>query len=167
MPGNRKPRKKYVFKGMDRTANFVVLGNHSKSQAQYGSVRDLMVASLSSLRCIERGEGSEGDVHNLGFASNHSLLLAEMGMGKNLIPTIKAAQEHILALLSRIARKESITLTGPGITALRELLEIHEAQVTHPDCTEGAMRTALARVYQRQAAGHVHELEVDRAAAND
>lgn len=161
MPANRKPKKKYRPQSLSRedaqNAIFLKLREASHERLHPSQVRDLMIAAHSSLAAIETGRGRQEDAFQLAFTSNVALILAEKGMGAEFIGEVKEAQDHIMALLARIDRKESIALTGPGIQSLRRLLELHDAQVSHPDMTEGLAYRAVSTILKRMAEGDVLE----------
>jgi hypothetical protein len=165
MPGNKKPRKKYRPTAATRHGRIALsaeaqglsLRGASRERMSAGQLRDLNIAVMSGLDSIIKGTGKEEDVYHLALASNVALVLAEDGMGPEFIPDIKEAQGHLTNLVERINRKESLLLTGPGIEAVRRLVQIHEVQVEHEDFDEGRMFRAYRTILERMAQGHVLE----------
>lgn len=159
MPKSAKPRKKYRPSGLsrqDRIASTTLpLRLASGHKLRADQVRDMLLAAGTALKSVEMGKATENDLHQLAFTSNVSLLMAESGMGPEFIPEVKEAQEHIVGLITRHNRGESIVLSGPGIQSVRRLLELHDAQVGHEDFTEGLAYQAVRAVLQRMYQGHV------------
>lgn len=115
----------------------------------------LMIESHArlALDTIQRGKGRPEDLHTLGFASNLSLLLAEGGYGPECLDEIKAAQAALLEADERRERTGRIGFRGPGLTALRELLEVYQQQIEA--ATAGDVEAALDELNRRIDAGIV------------
>ena len=96
----------------------------------------------------------EVDIDNLALISNVALVLAEMGLGADLLPEVMAGQDAVLALQARFARLGRVGAAGDELRALNGLLELHDAQLDIPPTVE-EMRKAIAEVKRRREAGHV------------
>lgn len=131
-----------------------MLADHSRKALDLTQLRDLMVAVHSSLRAIEDGAGTEDDITQLAVASNIALIFAERGLGTEYIPEVKEAQRHIVDAQERLKQSGKVGLTGPGMLAIRRMLELHDEQIKHPEANEGAMRSALREIFSRMLAGH-------------
>lgn len=159
MPGNKKPRKKYRPKDLSRAdriaSTMLPLRLASKQGLSFDQVRDMNIAAYGALDAITRGVGTEDSLHQLSFTSNVSLLLAERGLGPEFIPDVQEAQTHILGLIGRHNRKESLLLSGPGIQAVRRMLQLHDQQISNEGFTEGMAYGAVKAVLERMYAGDV------------
>lgn len=162
MPASKKPRKKYRPLRMTRQdrADTVMtrLNISGTGSMDKDKVRDLILTARGSLENIEKGKGLEPDLYQLALASNIALLLAERGMGPELIPQIREGQHALMTLHKRLMAKQSLVLTGPGILAVRTMLDVYEAQVEHEEFTSGHAYTAYMKVLERMATGHVLEI---------
>jgi hypothetical protein len=163
MPKSSKPRKKYRPQNITRKeaaqALMLRLNEASGASADAGEMRDLQILAHTSLEAIEKGRGEEKDVYQLAFASSITLMFAEMGMGADMIDdVVKPAQVHLVELVGRLNRKESLLLTGPGMQSVRRLLELHDAQLEHPEMTQGLTYRAVRAVLARMAEGNVMEI---------
>lgn len=159
MPGNKRPKKKYRPSGLthaDRVASTALplrlASGHKMTAAQ---LRDMSLAAHTALRAIEDGNGTENDLHQLAFTSNVSLIMAERGLGTEYLEEVKQGQQHIVELVGRHNRKQSLLLTGPGIVAVRRILELHDAQIEHSAFTEGMAYASVHAVLNRMYAGEV------------
>lgn len=155
MPSNKKPRKKYRPRAVDPRASLERLANESREYLGEQVATELLDAAEASREAIERGKGREEDLVSLAVASNVAMLLAEQGFAKNMLADIQAAQDELTALNDRFYAGKGLVLTGPGILAVRLMLDIHKAQVEHPDCSVGRVRTALIECHRRMMAGEV------------
>lgn len=155
MPASKRPKKKYRPRPANPMGGMALVHLQTREELGADRVRDLLLATEASRDAIERGQGAEQDLVHLAVCSNVALLLAEQGMGRNMLGEIQAAQREILAMHDRFYAGEGLALSGPGIRAVRQLLDIHTAQVEHPECTLGVLRTAIVDVHARMMAGHV------------
>lgn len=127
---------------------------YAASEMDPSQVRDLQLMGHAALTAITNGQGTEIDIDNLAMISNLSLVLAEMGLGADLLPDVKAGQDAVLALQARFARLGRVGAAGHELRALNALIELHDAQLEIPP-TVDEMRKAVAEVRRRRDAGHV------------
>lgn len=127
---------------------------YNASNLDCTQVRDLQLIGHAALTAITRGQGVEVDIDNLALISNVSLVLAEMGLGADLLPDVMAGQDAVLALQARFARLGRVGAGGDELRALNGLLELHDAQLDIPPTVE-EMRKAIAEVKRRRENGHV------------
>lgn len=152
MSKNKRPKKKHRPTAYQINP-LAMLRDHSTETLSPSQLRDLMIGVHSSLKSIEDGQGAENDVIQLAIASNIALVLAENGMGAEFIPEVKEAQRYILVLQAQHEQEGVLALAGPGITAIRRMLELHDEQIKL--APEGDMRRALRIIRARMDAGHV------------
>lgn len=135
----------------------------SKAPLARQQLLDLAIGYHGALESLRTG-GREADAHTLAMASNVALMLCELGIGGEYIDGVKRAQDAIVAMLARAAKGGRYGFDGPGLAAVQAMLELHDAQLESPDCTEGLLLAALAEIRKRMAAGQVLE-GGERAAA--
>jgi hypothetical protein len=156
VPKSKKSRKAY------RPRGYLVNPLHVLNAAQQqvdplveSEIRDLQVHAHVSLKSIETGHGEENDIMRLAIVSNIALILSEHGLGPDYIPEVKEAQRHIVALQDRWNTSGHAVLTGPGIIAIRRMLELYDAQLEQPELTTQGMARALRVIHDRMVAGNV------------
>lgn len=155
MPGNKKPKKQYRQKYFSCNP-LAILADHSTEVLNEKQLQTLGIMMHGSLESIEKGRGTEVDVINMAIMSNVALVFAEAGLGTEFTEEVKTAQRHIVGLQARVKAIENIALTGPGILALRRLLELYDAQTADPQYNQGNWRAAMNLITKRMAAGDVH-----------
>lgn len=97
------------------------------------------------------GKGSLEDVVDLQLAYNVSLLLAETVVGEEMLPVIEAAREPLLRAEER-AKAGSPGFDGPGMMAVRAMLDVHDAQLeAKPNV--GDMRVVFQKIREAIANG--------------
>ena len=159
MPRSSKPRKRYdprraarQLREIEQRRQMAVI-NASTMDAD--KLRDLKLSVLNALDCITQGIGQEEHIIHLAVASNFSLLLCEQGYGAEFVDEVKQAQEHIMGLYARLNAGQTLALTGPGIQAIRALVQIHSGQVSHEECTNGVLIDTFLEMMERMKAGNV------------
>lgn len=171
MPSSKKPRKRYrpeipqhVSKAVRDRLNGQRIGvTLRKSNTEKFNDKEIMEMhrmSLLAIDAVAKGKAEQNDVHQLAFMANLTLLLCERGFGKDLIERVKTGQRHLAQLHGRLERGESLLLTGPGITAVRDLIAVHEAQIECEDFTSGIAYTATMDILKRMQEGHVFTTDV-------
>jgi thiamine kinase-like enzyme len=154
VPKNKKPRKKY--RPLSYHLNpLAMLSDHSQQTMNESELTNLMIAVHSSLKAIEEGKGIEEDIIHLAVASNIVLIFAEHGLGEEYIPEVKLAQRHIVNLQELWRQEKRAVLSGPGMIAIRRMLELHDEQMKHEGANEANMRKAMRLIYARMQAGNV------------
>jgi hypothetical protein len=120
-----------------------------------GLLTDVGLAMHQSLLSVQHGQADEQDANNLALAANVSLLLCELGLGGELQADVIASQAALVQMSERNLRLNRYVATGPELQALNRLGEIHDAQLSSPDCTQGLLAQAMALIRRRVAEGHV------------
>lgn len=118
-------------------------------------ITDLAIGYHSALNAIANGTGTWDDANTLALAANVALLLLEAGLGIDQLPTVHAAQNAIMAMMRREEQVGRYVLTGPELRHLQDLLDLHDAQISDPDCTEAVMVAALSECKRRMLEGQV------------
>lgn len=165
MSKSKKPRKKYDPTKRARTDAFGGIralyrekAKRSKEPLDSDQVQDLSVAYHWALAAIVNGKGTWMDANTLALAANMALLLCEIGLGADDLPTAMAGQDALMTLMARRERTGKMVLTGPEARALQELLDLHDGQMQSEDCAEGMLVSALAECKRRIAEGNVLEV---------
>lgn len=165
MSANKKPRKKYnptkarkvdAFGGIRALYKTAALNCNDPMDAD--QLRDLAIGYHGALHSIVTGTGSHDDTNTLAMASNIALLLCEIGVGTEYLPIAKAGQEAVVLLMMRHRTQGRCVATGPELKALQELLELHDAQLESPDCTQARMTAVLDECRKRIRERHVLEV---------
>ena len=116
----------------------------------------LAIAYHDAMQRITLGRGSDAEASTLAVASNIAMVLAELGLGDDLnLDTCITAQQHIHTMRERGLATGRWAFSGPGITAVNDLLTLHDQQLAEPDCTQAVLDQALRIVRERLEAGHV------------
>jgi hypothetical protein len=118
---------------------------------------DLGIAYREALQAVMSGSGTEVEAHTLACGANVALILCEHGFGTEYLEAVKAAQRAIVALMARGRACGRWVLDGPGIRACQELVELHEAQMDMPECTQGLVSAVMVELHRRIAIGAVME----------
>lgn len=164
MSKNKKPAKKYK----PRPVNSAMILNQVLMRAQALASTDqlndsqqtaLSLRNWESFYTITKSEGEECHANDLVNAANVALVMAESGLGRHFISHIRAAQRSIVTMGARQEQRGKWLFTGPELHLVREMLEIHDAQLQSEDCTEGYLLKCIAEVKGRIERGHVDKLE--------
>jgi hypothetical protein len=103
----------------------------------------LKLKNHEALESILRGQGTKHDVDVLINALNmaEALIRIRDELGADWAAEIKAAQDAIYTMAKRGVEKGSFAFTGPEMTALKLVMDVHDAQLD--DCTVKEMERAL------------------------
>jgi len=89
----------------------------------------LLMRELSSLDAFARGAASIQEWHDMAALVNNAQTLAEcMGIGKEALPDILKAEAGLVESAARFQKIKKFGLSGPSITALKEVVEWHDLQ---------------------------------------
>lgn len=153
IPASKKPRKKY---NPNRFFARIAANAERRRDANPltgDQLTDLGLAYRLSFQAMLNG-GSESAWHSLAASLNIALILVERGFGSEYEPQIKAAMQALMRTKYRQAQTGSWALDGDGIAALRDALDVHDAQVEVAERAE--IRAAINEVYRRVDAGDVY-----------
>lgn len=133
---------------------------YNSSDLDCAQVRDLQLIGHAALTAITRGQGVPVDIDNLALISNMAMVLAEMGLGADLLNEVLQGQQAVISMQERLEQTGRVGASGPAIYALNVLLDVHDAQLDIPPSVH-EMRQAIGEVQRRRRAG----LVIDGAAA--
>ena len=108
----------------------------------------LKLKNHEALDSILKGEGSRDHVDVLIAAVNMSEALVRIrdDLGVDWSTEIRAAQDAIYTMGRRGFEKNSFVFTGPEMTAVKTVMELHDAQLDN--CSVREMEQALEIVYE-------------------
>jgi len=103
----------------------------------------LKLKNHEALESILRGQGTKHDVDVLINAVNmaEALIRIRDDLGADWATEIKAAQDAIYTMGKRGVERGSFAFTGPEMTALKLVMDVHDAQLD--DCTVKELEIAL------------------------
>jgi hypothetical protein len=103
----------------------------------------LKLKNREALDSILMGQGTRDHVDVLISAVNMSeaLIRIRNDLGRDWADEIKAAQDAVYTMGKRGFAKESFVFTGPEMTAVKLVMDLHDAQLD--DCTVKEMEQAL------------------------
>lgn len=113
----------------------------------------------TAMRRLMSGQAIPEDLAALALAANVSLLLCEGGIGSEHIADIVDAQQTITVLMRQTTDHGKPRPTGPMLTSLRLMLDISEAQLDSPDCTQAVVDGCITEFKRRVNSGAIFEIE--------
>jgi hypothetical protein len=143
---NVKKKSKYKPKGVRLDAVNWVLAGMKKVGALPTAGIGLKLKNHEALDSILKGQGTRAHVDVLIHAVNmaEALIRIRDDLGADWANEIRAAQDAIYTMGKRGFEKGSFAFTGPEMTALKLVMDVHDAQLD--ECTVKDMERALAIV---------------------
>ena len=125
MAANKKPRKAYKPKGVILdTVNWVCGGFKPLSSVADENVK-LRLRNHLALEAIAKGQATSVDLGTLIAASNMTMALKRVGFGDEHHAIARAGADAIEALRNG----NRLVCTGPELTAIKRMIELHDAQL--------------------------------------
>lgn len=125
----KKVKKRYVPKPiLPDPVNYVVTGMLPLETAEE-EVRKLRCANHGALTDIVTGVGTKASAVLLRNMLITTESLAQMGVGKECLPEIHAAQHAVDALILRGHKTGRHVFTGPELNAVNLAMAMHEDQI--------------------------------------
>jgi hypothetical protein len=146
MAQSKRPRKAYRPKPINPSALVDALA--SRQPMERGKQQDVSIVAHQAMRALVSGEGTEFDVEHLAVATNLSMLLTELGVGREYLAVAIAGQEAVVRCRARAERTGKWGLDGPAIAAIDLALELHDQQVEI--ATQAQMSAAIREMHRRQ-----------------
>jgi hypothetical protein len=115
----------------------------------------------TAMRRLMNGQAIPEDLAALALAANVSLLLCEGGLGPEHMADIVEAQQSIALLMRQMTDNGKPRPTGPMLTSLRQVLDISEAQLDSPDCTQAVIEACITEFKPRVSSGDIFEVTKD------
>jgi len=138
-----RKKSKYKPKGVRLDAvNWVLAGMRKVGTLPTAGV-GLKLKNHEALDSILKGEGTRAHVDVLIHAVNvaEALIRIRDDLGADWAQEIKAAQDAIYTMGKRGIEKGRFAFAGPEMTALKLVMDVHDAQLD--DCTVKEMEMAL------------------------
>jgi hypothetical protein len=88
----------------------------------------LRLMELSAIEAFRTGSAAKADWDTMANLMNLTELMAREVIGPEALPVCERAQEALVAAWDRHAATGRMGIDGPGLQALRELAEYHDAQ---------------------------------------
>ena len=109
---------------------------------------ELKLINHQALDSILKGQGTRDHMDVLISAVNicEALVRVREDLGLDWATEIKAAQDALYTMGKRGAEKNRFAFTGPEMTAMKLVMDIHDAQLDN--CTVKEMEQALFIVYE-------------------
>lgn len=138
-----RKKSKYKPKGVRLDAvNWVLAGMRKVGTLPTAGV-GLKLKNHEALDSIMKGEGTKEHIDVLIHAVNmaEALIRIRDDLGADWATEIKAAQDAIYTMGKRGVEKGRFAFTGPEMTAVRVVMDVHDAQLD--DCSVKEMEQAL------------------------
>jgi hypothetical protein len=138
-----KKKSKYKPRGVRLdNLSWVVAGMKKVGSLPTAGVA-LKLKNHEALDSILRGIGTRDHVDVLINATNMTEAMARVrdDLGSDWATEIKAAQDAIFTMAKRGVEKGSFAFTGPEMTAVKLVMDLHDAQLD--DCSVREMELAL------------------------
>lgn len=125
-PMRKKTRRKIWDTSINPVAHAMV-GASITDDETLDVVRKMEAESLEAFRT---GAATQQDWRNINAAVRLAELMANSGIGPDVIVHAKIAEMHLLEARDRFDRIGKLGTTGLGLQAFKDLLEYHELQRT-------------------------------------
>lgn len=108
----------------------------------------LLLREMLALNDMTRGRASLQQWHDLANVVNLCETLAHEGVGAEALQSCADAQNALIDAARRFQSTQRMGLSGPGITAMRDVIEFHDLQHSSISRSryEQAIRLTAARV---------------------
>lgn len=146
---SRKRTKRKVYALID-TIRHAMVGAAITDTASLDKLRMLELSAIESFRI---GKATREDWKALADLLNIATTMAESGIGPEVLPVCARAEEALGAAHARFKAGGSLGFDGPGLQAMRELAEYHDAQRTSVSRSvyEKAIKKTSARIRSAHA----------------
>ena len=148
MGTSAKPRKKYRPRPVLRDPLGYVMDSVTYLNTNNFPLVDLKIKNSAAMFALLRGTAKKHDINKLIAMCNITEALWEMGFGKEYKDVFVDGKYAILSIVNRAGKCNKFVPTGPEITMLNTLMELHDAQldvITVKDM-EKAIRTVETRI---------------------
>lgn len=135
-PRNKKYRPKYVARNVLSTIFGGMSGDH------IDHLRTIQIRSHKALADMAQGQGTREGWDLLVGAINMANVMCEQGIGNEYRAITIAARDALLAVGKRIVTLDRVILKGDELSAIRDGLECHDAQL------ENVRAIDVERAYQ-------------------
>jgi len=151
MGASKKPRKKYRPRIILQDPVQRVLDRLTPVRSLSSILTTIKIKNSEAMIALLGGAAVKQDIDILIGISNVVEALMELGFGAEYRDVWAAGERALLDISTRAARHGRFTPTGPEITALNALMELHDAQMDI--ITVADMEQALALIEKRRSVG--------------
>lgn len=108
----------------------------------------LLARELASLDAFAKGKARMSEWSDMANVNNITQTLAGMHVGREALPDCHKAEAALIEAAERFQRTGRMGLSGPGIQALRDVIEWHDLQRSNIPRSkyEEAIRLTAARI---------------------
>lgn len=118
---------------------------------------DLKIKNHGAMAALTRGQATRADMDTLIAMSNMIEALWILGFGKEYEAIMCAGQAAIIAVGRRGLDAGKFILRASEMSALNDLMELHDAQMEV--VTVGDIERGIAVIRKRERAGQVHRIK--------
>lgn len=93
----------------------------------------LRMRELSAIESFSKGTGTPNEFRDICDLLNLAQTMGEQGIGPEVLPVCEAVESQLLKAKDQFDAQGRMTLTAPGLKALRDLYEFHDLQRTAVD----------------------------------
>ena len=129
MGTTKKPRKKYRPKHVLQNPVGYVLESMTRVADHDFDLTALRIKNSQAMYALLHGGAMKDDMDKLVAMSNVTEALWEMGFGAEYQNVCIDGRYAILSIVNRATKHGKFTPTGPEITMLNTLMELHDAQM--------------------------------------
>jgi hypothetical protein len=123
-------RKKCKRKVWSTSINAVAHAVAGACVADNASLDKLRLCELSAIDAMTKGMGTTEDWRWLADVCNIGETMGKNGIGPEILPYCKEAQEALLEAAQRYQKTKKMGLSGQGIRAIKDVWEFHDIQRT-------------------------------------
>jgi hypothetical protein len=117
---------------------------------------DLKIKNHGAMAALTQGRATRAEIDMLIAMSNMIEALWTMGFGKEYEAVMCAGQAALISVGRRGLADGRFILRGSEMTALNELMDLHDAQMEV--ITVGDIERGIALIRKRERAGQVHRI---------
>lgn len=127
-----KKRSKYRPRALIQNPMEFILSGFKPVRTLPGIYLDVQLKNRTALEQVRTGAATKGDIDMLIGAFNIAEALALMGLGRDWLEEINAAQTDLLALVrAGVARDMRFTMTAKQWESLKLVMDLHEEQLAN------------------------------------
>lgn len=119
------------------------------------SLNKLRLRELTAIDAMLHGQGSRDDWAQIVDMLNISEMMGKNGIGPEVLPHCEAATEALTDAARRYIKTKKMGLSGPGITAIKEIQEYHDLQRISVSRSTYEAMIEKTRNYIRSKSEHV------------
>lgn len=164
MPTSSKPRKKYRPKArLVNPIEYVMEGFAPLEAAPDNYLLDLKLANHSAMTELLAGRATKKHMNQLTAMSNICEALQRKGFGAEYKDVTTEGRYALLSIIFRAVEKLRFVPTGPEITMLNTLMELHDAQmdVITVEDMEKAIKLAQSELRKKKSVVQLPKLPAE------